>query len=293
MTTEQNEPRPANSEISRKPMAYPTSEEDMEVKPDWNMSSYLPAGKLKGKVALITGGDSGIGRAVALAFAMEGADVAVIYQANAADAAVVGKAVEAQGRKFLAIQCDVRSAEACREAVRRTHAELGGFNILVNNAAYQKAYEHFETIPEENIHRTFDTNIKGYFFMAQAALPFMQAGDSIINSGSVLGLFGNPHLTDYASTKGAINSFTKSLAGYLAERRIRVNAVLPGPIWTPALPGTMLEEDLKIVGSETMLDRLGQPEEVAPAYVYFASQDSSYTTGSLLEVSGGLPSLKS
>lgn len=289
MHTEQNEPRPNNSEINPKPTSYPTSEEGMEKQPDWDMSSYQPAGKLKGKVALITGGDSGIGRAVALAYAMEGADVAVIYQTNAEDAAVVGRAVEAQGRKFLAIQCDVRSADACREAVRKTYAELGGFNILVNNAAYQMGYEHFETIPEENIHRTFDTNIKGYIFMAQAAIPFLKEGDSIINTGSIAGLVGNPHQVDYASTKGAIHTFTKSLAAYLGEKKIRVNAVLPGPIWTPLIPGTMLKEDLKKFGDATMLGRPGQPEELAPAYVYFASQDGSYSTGSLLEVTGGMP----
>jgi NAD(P)-dependent dehydrogenase (short-subunit alcohol dehydrogenase family) len=289
MATEQNEPRPTNSDISPKPMAYPTSEEAMSEKPDWDMSSYQPAGKLTGKVALITGGDSGIGRAVALAFAMEGADVAVLYQSNAEDAAVVGKAVQAQGRKFLAIQADVRSASECREAVRRTHAELGGFNILVNNAAYQMGYEHFETIPEENIHRTFDTNIKGYIFMAQAAIPFMKEGDSIINTGSIAGLVGNPHQVDYAATKGAIHTFTKGLAAYLGEKKIRVNAVLPGPIWTPLIPGTMLKEDLAKFGDETMLGRPGQPEELAPAYVYFASKDGSYSTGSLLEVTGGMP----
>jgi NAD(P)-dependent dehydrogenase (short-subunit alcohol dehydrogenase family) len=289
MTTEQNEPRPTNSEINPQPMGYPTSEEAMKEQPDWDMSNYRPAGKLTGKVALITGGDSGIGRAVALAYAMEGADVAIVYHENSDDAAVVGKAVEAQGRKFLAIQADVRSATDCREAVRRTYAELGGLNILVNNAAYQMGYEHFETIPEENIHRTFDTNIKGYIFMAQAAIPFLKEGDAIVNTGSIAGLVGNQHQVDYASTKGAIHTFTKSLAAYLGPKKIRVNAVLPGPIWTPLIPGTMLKEDLAKFGNETMLARPGQPEELAPAYVYFASQDGSYATGSLLEVTGGMP----
>jgi len=289
MTTEQNEPRPTNSEINPQPTSYPTSEENMDEKPDWNMSNYKPAGKLTGKVALITGGDSGIGRAVALAYAMEGANIAVIYQTNAEDAAVVGKAVEAQGRKFLAIQCDVRSATACRDAVRQTYDVLGGLNILVNNAAYQQGYENFESIPEENIHRTFDTNIKGYIFMAQAAIPFLKEGDAIVNTGSIAGLVGNPHQIDYASTKAAIHTFTKGLAAYLGEKKIRVNAVLPGPIWTPLIPGTMLKEDLKKFGDETMLGRPGQPEELAPAYVYFASQDGSYSTGSLLEVTGGMP----
>lgn len=289
MSTDPNEPRPTNSEINPKPTSYPTSEADMDVKPDWNMSSYHPAGKLTGKVALITGGDSGIGRAVAVAFAMEGADVAVIYQTNAEDAATVGRAVEAQGRKFLSIQCDVRSAQACLAAVRQTYEQLGGLNILVNNAAYQMGYENFETMPEENIHRTFDTNIKGYFFMAQAAIPFLKEGDAIINTGSIVGLVGSPHQIDYASTKGAIHTFTKSLAQYLGEKKIRVNAVLPGPIWTPFIPGGMLKEDLKKFGDQTMLGRPGQPEELAPAYVYFASQDGAYSTGSLLEVTGGMP----
>ncbi|MBG8556426.1 SDR family oxidoreductase [Hymenobacter guriensis] len=289
MQTEQNEPRPTNSEINPKPMGYPTSEEAMKEQPDWDMSSYQPSGKLKGKVALITGGDSGIGRAVALAFAMEGADVAILYHTNAEDAAVVGQAVEAQGRRFLAIQADVSSATECREAVRRTYSELGGLNILVNNAAYQMGYEKFESIPEENVHRTFDTNIKGYIFMAQAAIPLMHEGDAIINTGSIAGLVGNPHLIDYASTKGAIHTFTKSLAAYLGEKKIRVNAVLPGPIWTPLIPGTMIKEDLKKFGDSTMLGRPGQPEELAPAYVFFASQDGSYATGSLLEVTGGMP----
>ncbi|GGF01272.1 SDR family oxidoreductase [Hymenobacter cavernae] len=289
MNTEQNEPRPTNSELNPSPMPYPTSQEDMKHQPDSDLSNYKAAGKLTGKVALITGGDSGIGRAVAIAFAKEGADVAVIYHENASDADVTGQAVQAAGRKFLSIQADVRSADACRNAVRQTYEELGGFNILVNNAAYQMGYESFETIPEENIHRTFDTNIKGYIFMAQAAIPFLKEGDSIINTGSIAGLMGNPHLVDYASTKGAIHTFTKSLAAYLGEKKIRVNAVLPGPIWTPLIEGTMIKEDLKKFGDETMLGRPGQPEELAGAYVLFASQDGSYMTGSLLEVTGGMP----
>jgi len=289
MNTEQNEPRPTNSELNPSPMPYPTSQEDMKHKPDSDLSNYKAAGKLTGKVALITGGDSGIGRAVAIAFAKEGADVAIIYHENASDADVTGQAVQAAGRKFLSIQADVRSADACRNAVRQTYEELGGFNILVNNAAYQMGYESFETIPEENVHRTFDTNIKGYIFMAQAAIPFLKEGDAIINTGSIAGLMGNPHLVDYASTKGAIHTFTKSLAAYLGEKKIRVNAVLPGPIWTPLIEGTMIKEDLKQFGNQTILGRPGQPEELAPAYVLFASQDGSYITGSLLEVTGGMP----
>ena len=289
MNTDQNEPRPTNSELNTKSMSYPTSQEDMKSQPDSDLSNYKAAGKLTGKVALITGGDSGIGRAVAIAFAKEGADVAVVYHENASDADMTGQAVKAAGRKFLSIQADVRSADACRNAVRQTYEELGGFNILVNNAAYQMGYESFETVPEENIHRTFDTNIKGYIFMAQAAIPFLKEGDAIINTGSIAGIVGNPHQVDYASTKGAIHTFTKSLAAYLGEKKIRVNAVLPGPIWTPLIPGTMLEEDLKKFGSQTMLGRPGQPEELAPSYVYFASQDGSYSTGSLPEVTGGMP----
>lgn len=281
--------RPTSDDMKAEKLPYPAKQADMKQQPDSDLSYYKPAGKLEGKVALITGADSGIGRAVALGFAMEGADVAILYNENDEDAEKTKSMVEGAGRRCLVLKYDVREPENCLSAVRRTRDELGGLNILVNNAAYQMGYENFETVPEENIHRTFDTNIKGYFFMAQAAIPFLKEGDSIINTGSIVGLVGSPHQIDYASTKGAIHTFTKSLAQYLGEKKIRVNAVLPGPIWTPFIPGGMLKEDLKTFGDSTMLGRPGQPEELAPAYVYFASTDGSYSTGSLLEVTGGMP----
>jgi len=236
---------------------------------------------------LITGGDSGIGRAVAIAFGMEGADVAILYNVNDEDAETTRRMVEEKGGRCLVIKADVRHGEECREAVKRTVAELGGLNILVNNAAYQMAQKKFADLSEEQFRRTFETNIFGYFHMAQAALPHLAKGDAIINTGSIVGLVGNPMLVDYCATKGAIHAFTKSLALNLAEQGIRVNAVVPGPVWTPNIPATMPEEEVENFGHEVALKRPGQPEELAPAYVFLASSDSSFVTGSLVEVTGG------
>ena len=255
--------------------------------PDSDLSNYRSAGKLGGKVALITGGDSGIGRAVAIAFAMEGADVAILYNVNDGDANTTREMVEAQGRKCLVLKGDVREAAQCRDAVERTVATLGRLNILVNNAAYQVAQVRFEDITEAQWDRTFRTNIYGYFFMAQAALPHLTSGDTIINTGSIVGLTGLAILIDYTATKGAIHAFTKSLALYLGPRNIRVNCVVPGPVWTPNIPGTMPFEEVRNFGHEVALGRPGQPEELAPAYVLLASSDSSFMTGSLVHVTGG------
>ncbi|RAK67941.1 SDR family oxidoreductase [Hymenobacter edaphi] len=268
-------------------LPYPAKQADMKLQPDSNLSGYLPAGKLKGKIALITGADSGIGRAVALAFAMEGADVAVLYNENDVDARETQRLVEGQKRRCLLLKLDVRDPEQCKQAVRRTTKELGGLNVLVNNAAFQMAQEKFEDISEEQIRRTFDTNILGYIWMAQAAIPHLRKGDSIINTGSIVGLTGIPLLIDYASTKSAIHAFTKSLAQYLGEKGIRVNCVVPGPVWTPNIPGTMPREEIEKFGHEVALKRPGQPEEIAPAYVLLASQDGSFMTGSLVHVTGG------
>ncbi|GAB3829053.1 glucose 1-dehydrogenase [Hymenobacter jeollabukensis] len=268
-------------------LPYPAKQADMKLQPDSNLSGYQPAGKLKGKIALITGADSGIGRAVALAFAMEGADVAVLYNENDVDAKETQRLVEGQKRRCLLLKLDVRDPEQCKQAVRRTTKELGGLNVLVNNAAFQMAQEKFEDIPEEQIRRTFDTNILGYIWLAQAAIPHLRKGDSIINTGSIVGLTGIPLLIDYASTKSAIHAFTKSLAQYLGERGIRVNCVVPGPVWTPNIPGTMPREEIEKFGHEVALKRPGQPEEIAPAYVLLASQDGSFMTGSLVHVTGG------
>ncbi|GAB3231534.1 glucose 1-dehydrogenase [Hymenobacter seoulensis] len=268
-------------------LPYPGKQADMKLQPAMSFSTYRAAGKLQDKIALITGADSGIGRAVAVAFAMEGANVAVLYNENTVDAEETKRLVEAQNRQCLLLQLDVRDPEQCKQAVRLTRKELGGLNILVNNAAFQMSAEKFEDIPEEQIRRTFDTNILGYIWMAQAAIPHLKKDDCIINTGSIVGLTGIPILIDYASSKSAIHALTKSLATYLGERGIRVNCVVPGPVWTPNIPGTMPREEIEKFGYEVALARPGQPEELAPAYVLLASQDGSFMTGSLVHVTGG------
>lgn len=285
--TEHEEWRPKAEEIRGQKLPYPGKQADMAQQPDSDLSNYRPAGKLEGKVALITGADSGIGRAVAIAFAMEGADVAVLYNQNDEDAEQTRAMVEDKGRRCLLLKSDLRDSSACRAAVARTVAELGGLNVLVNNAAYQMAQERFEDLTEEQFRRTFETNIFGYFYMAQAALPHLSAGDAIINTGSIVALTGLAILVDYTATKGAIHAFTKSLALYLGKRNIRVNCVVPGPVWTPNIPGTMPIEEVENFGHEVALGRPGQPEELAPAYVFLASSDGSFVTGALLEVTGG------
>jgi len=279
--------RPKSSEIPGQQLPYPARQSDMNPQPDSDLSNYKPADKLKGKVAIITGADSGIGRAVAIAFAMEGAHVAIVYNENDDDAQTTRQMVEAKGGRCLVIKSDVRDRQKCKDAVVQTVKEYGGLNILVNNAAYQMAQEKFEDITEEQLRRTFETNIFGYFFMAQAALPHLHAGDAIVNTGSIVGLVGNPILVDYTATKGAIHAFTKSLALHLGEKNIRVNCVAPGPVWTPNIPATMPIDEVENFGYEVALGRPGQPEELAPAYVLLASSDSSFMTGSIVEVTGG------
>ena len=268
-------------------LPYPARQADMQLQPGMSFSTYRAAGKLQDKIALVTGADSGIGRAVAVVFAMEGAHVAVLYNENTVDAEETKRLVEAQGRRCMLLQSDVRDPKQCKQAIRRTRAELGGLNILVNNAAFQMSAEKFEDIPEEQIRRTFDTNILGYIWMAQAAIPHLRQGDCIINTGSIVGLTGIPILVDYACTKSAIHALTKSLATYLGPQGIRVNCVVPGPVWTPNIPGTMPIEEIEKFGYEVALARPGQPEELAPAYVLLASQDGSFMTGSLVHVTGG------
>jgi len=281
------EHRPTSAEIKGEKLPYPARQSDMQRQPDSDLSNYKAANKLQGKVALITGADSGIGRAVAIAFGMEGADVAILYNENTDDANETKRMVESHGARCLVIQADVRESNACRAAVQETIDEYGKLNVLVNNAAYQMAQEKFEDITEEQLRRTFETNIFGYFFMAQAALPHLQAGDAIVNTGSIVGITGNPILVDYTATKAAIHAFTKSLAIQLGKRGIRVNAVVPGPVWTPNIPGTMPIDEVENFGYEVALERPGQPEELAPAYVLLASSDGSFMTGSLVEVTGG------
>ena len=268
-------------------LPYPARQADMKLQPQSSLAAYRAAGKLEGKVALITGGDSGIGRAVAVAFAKEGADVAVLFNVNREDAQETQRMCEAEGRKCQLLQLDVCDREQAFQAVRLVRAELGGLNILVNNAAYQMSQEKFEDIPEAQIRRGFDTNIMGYIWMAQAVIPYLQFGDCIINTGSIVGIVGNKLLVDYTCTKAGIHALTKSLSLYLGEKNIRVNAVIPGPIWTPNIPATMPESEIAKYGHEVALQRPGQPEEVAPAYVLLASQDGSFMTGALVHVTGG------
>ena len=291
-------PKAAPAKAERRPMAkdmkaaaqklpYPAKQADMKLQPDSDLANYRAAGKLTDKVAIITGADSGIGRAVAIAFAKEGAHVAVVFNENVEDAEKTKQLVEKEKRKCLLLQMDVRDPEQCKQAVRRTLAELGGLNILVNNAAFQMSQEKFEDIPEEQVRRTFDTNILGYIWMAQAVVPHLKKDDCIINTGSIVGITGIPILVDYACSKAGIHALTKSLALYLGEKGIRVNCVVPGPVWTPNIPGTMPREEIAKFGHEVALKRPGQPEELAPAYVLLASQDGSFMTGSLVHVTGG------
>lgn len=282
-----NERRPTPDQISGEQLDYPASQADMELSPDSDLSNYSPADKLAGKVAIITGGDSGIGRAVAIAYAMEGADVAIVYLHSDGDAAKTKELVEARGRQCLVVKADVRDSAACRTVVEKTVAAFGKLNILVNNAAYQMVQEKFEDITEEQFRRTIETNVFGYFYMVKAAVPHLKENDVIVNTGSIVGKIGKPFLIDYAASKGAIHSMTKALALNLAERKIRVNAVVPGPVWTPNIPATMPAKMVDGFDTDGALNRAAQPEELAPAYVYFASQDSSFVTGALLDITGG------
>lgn len=278
---------PKAKEIKGQKQPYPAKESEMDPRPQSDFENYKPAGKLIGKVAIITGGDSGIGRAVAIGFSLEGAKVAILYNENDGDAKETKRLCEARGGSCLLIKTDVRSAKNCKNAIKKTVDKYGQLNILVNNATYQMAQKDFMDITEEQLRRTFDTNILGYFFMAQAALPHLKEGDSIINSGSIVGQTGISILIDYSSTKGAIHAFTKSLALNLGKKGIRVNCVLPGPVWTPNIPGTMPIEEVENFGHEVALERPGQPEELAPAYILLASSDGSFMTGSLINVTGG------
>jgi NAD(P)-dependent dehydrogenase (short-subunit alcohol dehydrogenase family) len=265
----------------------PGIEAEMTPKPKAEDEKYRGSGKLDHKVALITGGDSGIGRAAAIAFAVEGADVSIVYLNEHEDAEETKRKVEEKGRRCLLIAGDVGYEDFCREAVDRTVRELGRLDVVVNNAAEQHEQEDLTGISAEQLERTFRTNIFSYFFIAKAALPHLSEGSAIINTTSVTAYRGSSHLMDYASTKGAIVAFTRSLASNLAERRIRVNGVAPGPIWTPLIPASFPEDKVKSFGKDVPLGRPGQPEEVAPCYVFLASDDSSYITGQVLHPNGG------
>jgi NAD(P)-dependent dehydrogenase (short-subunit alcohol dehydrogenase family) len=265
----------------------PGLETEMTPRPAADDPKYRACGKLAGKVALITGGDSGIGRAVAIFYAKEGADVAVVYLDEHKDAEETKRLVEAEGRRCLLIAGDIGDERFCKEAVDRTVRELGRLDILVNNAAEQHPQESIENISSEQLERTFRTNIFSMFYLTKYALEHMRKGASIINTTSVTAYKGNPKLLDYSSTKGAIVAFTRSLSQALVEKGIRVNGVAPGPIWTPLIPSTFDEEHVEHFGENVPMKRPGQPEEVAPSYVFLASDDASYITGQILHPNGG------
>lgn len=286
---EERNPKPGKTAADDVPeQEWPGREAKMKPEADHGEESYRGSGKLKGLVALITGGDSGIGRAVAIAFAREGADVAIGYLADMEDedANETRRWVEKAGRRCLVHQFDVREANACKEFVRKVIDEFGGLDVLVNNAAYQMSYESIEELSMEQIDRTFRTNIYGYIYMVQAALPHLKEGSVILNTGSVTALEGNPKLLDYSATKGAIHTFTKSLAQSLKEKGIRVNCVAPGPVWTPLIPSTFPQEHVKEFGENTYWERPAQPAEIAPSYVFFASADARYYSGEVLAPTG-------
>lgn len=269
------------------PQEKPGEQDEMSPAPVVVPQSYRAAGKLAGKRALITGGDSGIGRSVAVMFAMEGADVAIVYDQADEDAQETRRLVESHGRRCETIKADVGSETECEQAVSRTVEALGGLNILVNNAAEQHPQESIADVTEEQLVRTFRTNFFGYFFMAKHAVKHLKEGDRIINSSSVTAYEGNPQLLDYASTKGAITAFTRSLAESLKEKKILVNAVAPGPVWTPLIPSTFPKKKVKQFGSDTTWERAAEPGEVAPAYVFLASEDGRFFSGQTLHPNGG------
>jgi NAD(P)-dependent dehydrogenase (short-subunit alcohol dehydrogenase family) len=261
----------------------------MRPRPDYGEETYVGSGKLTGLVALVTGADSGIGRAVALAYAREGADVVVSYLESEQDAAETIRAVEEAGRRAIDAPGDIRDEGHCRRLVQRTVDELGRLDILVNNAAWQQRFESIEEIDDEEWRRTFETNVDAMFYLCRAAAPHMQPGASIINTASVQAYSPSANLLAYATTKGAIVSFSKALAQMLGKQGIRVNAVAPGPIWTPLIPATTPAEGVEKFGAETVLERPGQPVELAPVYVLLASPEASYITGTVYVVAGGMP----
>ncbi len=279
--------KPKSFSGSEKQDHQPGLETEMSPRPEYINANYKAAAKLLNKTALITGGDSGIGRAVAIHFAMEGANVAISYLDEEKDAVETKRLVEETGRKCILFKGDVSKKKFCDKMVKQTIAQLGSLNILVNNAAQQFPQDDFLKISQHQLEKTFNINILPYFFLAQAAVKNMKAGDSIINTSSVTAYRGSPHLIDYSSTKGAIVSFTRSLSENLAPKKIRVNSVAPGPVWTPLIVSSFDEKDIKKFGQDVPMGRAGQPSEIAPAYVFLASEDASYITGQVIHVNGG------
>lgn len=265
----------------------PGIEKQMFPRPEYDDPEYKGSGKLKDQVALITGGDSGIGRAIAIAFAKEGAHVVVAYLNEHEDAKETKQKIEEYDGRCLLISGDIGDEDFCRELIERTVREFGKLDILINNAAEQHPVDNIQQLSAEQIEKTFRTNIFSFFYLAKAAIPHLKEGSSIINTASITAYHGNPILLDYSSTKGAIIAFTRSLAKQLAPKNIRVNAVAPGPIWTPLIPSTFKEEKVAEFGSDTLMKRAGQPYEVAPCYVFLAARDASYMTGQTLHPNGG------
>jgi NAD(P)-dependent dehydrogenase (short-subunit alcohol dehydrogenase family) len=286
------DPRDAHQKppFHEKTQERPGREADMNEKPDFGEGSYVGYGRLDGKVSLITGGDSGIGRAVALAFAREGADVAIAYENEHEDAEETKRVVEAAGRSAILLPGDLASDDVCRDLVADAVNRFGRIDVLVNNAAYQrKAVEKFEELDAETVEKTFLVNIVAMFHLVRHALPHMSAGASIINVASIQAYQPSPEILDYASTKGAIVTFTKGLAQHLIERGIRVNCVAPGPVWTPLIVQSFDEEKVRKFGENAPMERPAQPVELAPAFVFLASQEGRYVNGEVLGVTGGKP----
>ena len=274
--------------LPKQHLEKPGLEADLELKPMWDAPYYKGSGKLADKVALITGADSGIGRAVAVLFAREGADVAIAYLDSDEDAEVTRQAVEVEGRRAILLAGDVADPKFAQTAVERTVKQLGKLDILVNNAAFQEHAKNIEEISEAHFDRTLKTNLYGYFHMAKAAIPHLKPGSAIVMTGSVTGLQGSKELLDYSMTKGGIHAFTMALASNLIKKGIRVNAVAPGPVWTPLNPADKQADQVAEFGAKTPMKRPAQPEEIAPAYVFLASpQTSSYITGEVLPITGG------
>jgi NAD(P)-dependent dehydrogenase (short-subunit alcohol dehydrogenase family) len=279
-------PKPPHPSQQQDP---PGLESEMDPKPDYGEESYKGSGKLEGKAAVITGGDSGIGRAVALAFAREGADVLISYLSEESDAKETARVVEASGRKCVAVPGDIQDEAHCRAIIDRAVKEFGKVDILVNNAAFQMTRESIEEISTDEFDRTLKTNLYAMFWLTRAAVPHMPAGGAVINTSSIQADSPSPQLLPYAMTKAAIQNFTGGLAQMLGKKGIRANCVAPGPIWTPLIPATMPPEKVKNFGKDVALGRAGQPVELAPVYVLLASDDSSYMAGATVAVTGGKP----